>query len=57
MEGYDNCIIGKVERKENNRLRLTKDYRDRYSLGDLICGTAIAVLPMIVITILALALG
>ncbi len=36
---------------------LIKDYLDRYSAGDLIWGIAIAVLPMIVIIILALTLG
>ncbi len=42
---------------KNNRLGLIKDYRDRYSMGDLICGIAIAVLPMTVIAILLLALS
>jgi hypothetical protein len=55
LEDYNNNIAPKVERRKNNRLGLLKNYRDRYSVGDLICGTAIAVLPMIVITILALA--
>ena len=36
---------------------LIKDYRGRYSVSDLICGIAIAVFPLIVITILALVLG
>jgi hypothetical protein len=46
----------KVEKRENNKLGVIRNYRNRYSVGDLICGIAIAVLPMIVITILALAL-
>ncbi len=32
------------------------DYHKKYSVGDLIWGVAIAVLPMIVITVVALAL-
>jgi hypothetical protein len=50
-------LFPKVERRKNNRLGLIKDYRNRYSVGDLICGIAIAALPVIVITILAIALG
>jgi hypothetical protein len=38
-------------------LGLIKDYRDRYSAGDLIYGIAIAVLPTIMVIILALAVG
>ena len=50
-------LFSKVESRNNNRLGLIKDYYDRYSVGDLICGIAIAVLPMTVIVTLALILS